>query len=204
MIPVCVYPPHQERQARALKEYCLDLDGTVVHLIEFSQKQHEETPVQFPLNRFHCLQAHALRKAAIHVGTDFVWLEADSVPLRPRWLARLHQEYWRAKEMGKKFLLSSDSNPPHDMIGGIGCYPPETRWLVPTDHEHGSWDGWMIRCIPHLIFRSPLVQHSYGIYGEDGFVKHEHRFPRDSSMLRPNALIFHRDKHQDLLSLQSC
>jgi hypothetical protein len=99
----------------------------------------------------------------------------------------------------KKFLISSDSQPPHK-VGGIGVYPPETSWLVPVHYPKSSWDLWLIECVPHLVARTPLIQHSYCIYGLDGFCKDCHRFPRDQAMLRPEAVIFHRDPYQDLIS----
>ena len=194
---MCVFPSHQAKQARALAEHCLDLDGSVVHLIEQTQEDDEKAIVRYPKNRFHCLQSHSLRRAALEIGTDFIWLETDSIPLKPLWVRTLQVAY---QQSGKKFMLSSDSQP-HDLIGGVGCYCRETSWLVPIDFEKSSWDLWLIEAVPHLVCRSGLIQHSYGIYGSDGFVKQEHRFPRDRYMIRPGAVIFHRDKHQDLLRL---
>jgi hypothetical protein len=199
VVPVCVYPTHQAKRAFALAEHCLDLDGTVLHLIEHTQADHEVV-VKYPQNRFHTLQARALHRAAQEIGTEFIWLEADSIPIRPGWVRALTDEYWRAKQNGKKFMLSSDHQP-HDLIGGIGCYSAETGKLVPLDFERSSWDLWLIENVPELVYRSPLIQHSYGIYGSDGFVKYEHRFPRDQAMLRPEAVIFHRDRHQDLIGV---
>ena len=196
MVPVCVYPSHQEKQAHALAEHCLDLDGTVLHLIH-QTNEHHDVAVRYPQNRFHTLQARALHRAAVETGTDFIWVEADSIPLKPLWVRTLQVEYQKS---GKKFMLSSDSQK-FDLVGGIGCYCAETSQIVPVDFEKSSWDLWLIEVIPELVYRTPLIQHSYGIYGEDGFVKHEHRFPRDRKILRPEAVIFHRDKHQDLLSL---
>ena len=63
-----------------------------------------------------------------------------------------------------------------------------------------SWDLWLIQCVPHLVYRTPLIQHSYCIYNDAGFCREVHRFPRDAAMLRPEAVIFHRDPNQDLLT----
>ena len=201
MIPVIVYPTHQAKRAHKLYEHCLDLDKTSIELIEQTPEDDARCEILYPKNRFHCLQSHALRRAAREIDTEFIWLETDSIPLKAGWVRTLTEAYWQAKEHGKKFLLSSDCQR-FDEIGGIGVYPPETQFLVPTDFEKSGWDLWLIRVLPDFVERSPLIQHSYGWYDQNtGFVEKEHRFPRDQEMLRPEALIFHRDRHQDLISL---
>ena len=198
MIPVVVFPSYQANKARALAEYCRELDGTVLHLIEQTPEDDAKCEVAYPWNRFHCLQAHALRRASREIGSEFIWLESDSVPLKPRWVRTLTEEYWKAKEDRKKFLVSSDSQK-FDLISGIGCYPVETQYLVPVDFKKSSWDLWLIEVVPDLVARTNLIQHSYCHYAPNGFCKEEHRFPRDMAMIRSDALIFHRDLHQDLL-----
>jgi hypothetical protein len=55
--------------------------------------------------------------------------------------------------------------------------------------------------IPHTIHWSDKIQHSYAIYGTmppwTGCIPH--RFPRDNHILREDAMVFHRDKFQDLI-----
>lgn len=184
-----------------MRQHCLDLDGTTIELIEQTPEDDARCEVLYPTNRFHCLQSHALRRAAREIGTEFIWLECDSIPLKPGWVRALTEAYWQAKSQGKKFLLSSDHQR-FDEIGGIGCYCSETQFLVPVDFKKSGWDLWLIEVLPDFVERSPLIQHSYGWYDQaTGFVDKEHRFPRDREMLRPDAVIFHRDPHQDLLSL---
>ena len=194
---VMAVPEHQTERARALADYCRDLDGTNVRVIVMTREEQELFVPEFPENRFHSLQAQGIHRAAVWADGPFIWLEADAVPLRPDWARILEGEYERC---GKKFLISSDSNPPFDLVGGIGVYPEETEWLVPQHYPKSSWDCWLIEAVPHLVARTPLIQHSYCIYGPDGFCKEEHRFPRDNKMLRKEAVIFHRDPYQDLIS----
>ena len=198
--PILVVPAHQEKRANALAQYCYDLDKTDIWLMVISEEEDRSFVPLYPKNAFHSRQARALRKGAeLMSGTPFIWLECDSIPLKPKWATVLTEEYDR---QGKPFLISSDSHPPHDLVGGIGVYPGNTDILVPVDYPKSGWDLWLITEIPDQVARTPLIQHSYGRYGPDGFVKAEHRFPRDSAMLRPEAVIFHRDPHQDLMSLQ--
>jgi hypothetical protein len=185
--------PSQKFKVDRLVKYCLDLDGTVVKVVNVDDSKFS-TP--YRQNEFACKQAYTLRCAALEMkGAPFFWLESDSIPLKAGWLSRIETEY---KKGGKTFMLSSDSHPPHDLVGGIGVYSGDTHWIVPRDVKQFGWDRWMIDHIKQLIHFTPLVQHSYGIY-EGGHVKQEHRFPRDLKMLRPEAEIFHRDKHQDLI-----
>jgi hypothetical protein len=197
VVPVVVFPSHQAKRAHALYEHCLRLDGTSIHLIEQTQEDDVKCEIRYPKNRFHCLQGYSLRRAAREIGAEFIWLECDSIPLRPGWVRRLMDEYWKCE---RKFLLSSDHQP-HDLVGGIGCYPEDTADIVPVHFEKSGWDLWLIEEVPHLVARTPSIQHSYCHYGLNGFCKCEHRFPRDQKMLRSDALIFHRDPHQDLITV---
>jgi hypothetical protein len=191
--PVIVRVERQREKVEKLTDYCYRLDGTVVIVIDKS----EEPPPVYPRNAFHSEQSRALHQAAVVMGKrPFIWLEPDSIPIQTGWVAALSHEYMKC---GKKFLISSDHQR-HDLVGGIGVYPPETSWLVPTDYERSSWDLWLIQSVPHLVHRTPLIQHSYCVYNLGGFCKEEHRFPRDSAMLRQEAVIFHRDPNQDLLT----
>lgn len=192
---LCV-PEHQVNQALLLRDYCQKLDGTEPRLIVMTREEQESFEAEYPENRFHSLQAQGVHRASVWADGPFIWLEADAVPLRPDWALVLEGEYQRC---GKKFLISSDSNPPFDLVGGIGVYPEETEWLVPQHFPKSSWDQWLIEAVPHLVARTPLIQHSYCVYNPDGFCKEEHRFPRDSRMLRPEAVLFHRDPFLDLL-----
>jgi hypothetical protein len=194
-VVLCI-PERQTEQARRLIRYCWDLDRTEIWLIIMTRDDDDSFVAQFPANRFHSLQSYGLHRAAVEVGGSFIWLEADASPLQADWAWILSEEYERC---GKKFLLSSDSHPPFDLIGGIGCYPKETEWLVPYQFEKSGWDLWLVEAVPHLIARTPLLQHSYCIYGANGFCKGEHRFPRDNEILRKEAVLFHRDPYQDLL-----
>ena len=194
-VVLCV-PERQCDQARRLIKYCWELDRTELWLIVMSEEDDASFQAKYPDNRFHSLQSWGLHRAALEIGSSsFIWLEADAIPLKPEWVEILTEEYERC---GKRFLLSSDSQE-FDLVGGIGCYPKETTWLVPYQFEKSGWDKWLIECVPHMVARTSLIQHSYCKYGPDGFCQEEHRFPRDQEMLREEAVLFHRDPNQDLI-----
>jgi hypothetical protein len=194
--PILAVPEHQERKAHLLREYCYQLDQTEVQLIVMSREEQAAFQAQYPNNRFHSLQAQGIHRAARELDSPFIWLEVDAIPLKAGWAAALSAEY---ETCGKKFLISSDSHPPHDLVGGIGCYPQETDWLLPQHFPKSSWDMWLIEAVPHLVARTATIQHSYGWYNSRGFIDKIHEFPRDRAILRPGALLFHRDPTQSLI-----
>lgn len=196
IIPVVIGAPLSQRdRVDRLVQYCKELDGTIVKVIPVDDSTFQ---AQFTNNEFGCRQAHALRTVANQINGPFIWLEADSVPLKPMWANELRAEYKRG---GKEFMLSSDSHPPHDLIGGIGIYGANTRWLVPNQFPRAGWDGWMLQHLSPVIHFSPIIQHSYGIYPSNvlGTQCNPHLFPRDAKMIRDNAVIFHRDRFQGLI-----
>lgn len=199
MLPAVVTcPPHLRVAVERLALYCRRLDGTELDIVPIHPEEDrpiiqkwDGTPFLAP-----CLAAASLHKAAVrHQGHPFCWLEHDSIPLQRGWLKRIQKEYRR---LGKEYMLSADSHPPHDLIGGIGVYGPDTHWLVPTQFKEWGWDLWVLRNLGSMLSRTELIQHSYGHYAADGTVT-PHRFPKDQALLRADAVIFHRDPRQDLI-----
>ena len=199
MIPfvLCV-PLHQVGKAQKLIDYCKVLDGTEVKLIVIEKQEDEIAKLRFPKNTFPCLQAMGLRKAAIQMASEpFGWLEIDSIPIKKGWAKILTDEYHRLK---KPFMISSDSHPPGDLVGGIGIYAGDTHRVIPVEIEKHGWDMWMINNIPEKISRTPLIQHNYAIYPQGEMHKERDiTFPRDKDLIRKDAVLFHSSKDQSLM-----
>lgn len=129
------------------------------------------------------------------VGRPFIWLESDSIPLKRGWVDALAAEWQVAQSYGKKILWTTDTHPPFDLCTGIGVYSPDI--LIHLDFvamKGDGFDGWINRNLQHLIHRTPLIQHSYGVYDDIGIAT-PHRNPKP----RDNAVIFHKDQFQDLI-----
>lgn len=188
IIPILHSHPGSKEQCLRLARYCKELDGTEIKII------HEENQPNLP---YPLITTHAFKWTAKQMsGKPFVWLEPDSIPLKKGWLRELEEEYERG---GKPFMLTSDRNPPHDLISGIGAYPPDAFERIPdwTQIKKGAWDGWMLENIPDQIHFTPLIQHSYGVYkGEHAT---HHRFPASKGIIRPESVLFHKDHYQDLI-----
>jgi hypothetical protein len=186
MQAVIVKAKLQIAEVDRLVQYCKQLDGTVVKVI-----QNDEKVTSYPERN-----NHALQQAFNVIGDEpFIWLEPDSIPLKDGWVTALEKEY---KRLGKHIMLSSDTNPPHDIVGGIGVYGGLARKLIPAGIKSDGWDGWTIKHIKPLVSFTPLIQHTYGNYSKKGCSQHV--FPRDNHIIRDDAVIFHRDKQQGLIS----
>jgi len=199
LLPIVLAAPSgQLEKARRLADYWRHLDGTILRIFRVPEDNDEKVrnTCPYPHNIFNNLQLSSLHLVAESMkGEPFIWAESDSVPVRAGAVKAISTEY---RECGRPFLLSSDSNPPDDLVGGIGVYGPQTSWIIPKSiHAHG-WDRWMVENIPDLIHRTPLIQHSYGEYDSAGSAS-PHIFPRDNTILRTDAYIFHRDKYQSLI-----
>jgi hypothetical protein len=194
MKAVIVAAERQHKEVDNLVNHIKRLDGTEVLVIP-AIDETEEYPAR---NNYAFYQAGQIMK-----GEAFFWLEPDSTPLCAGWLDRIEAEY---AVCCKQFMLSSDRNPPFDIVGGIGVYGPRTFEIIPKDIDGDlrgqGWDMWMLRNAFNLIHKSPLIQHSYGKYDSSGNAA-PHRFPQESGMIRKDAVIFHRDKYQDLINNKS-
>lgn len=186
-LPAVIVRAERQRQlVDNLLSYCHNLDGESITVID-------APPDRGPSKEYYATDALHLA-AATFKGGPFFWLEPDSIPLTPGWLDKLSKEYY---DSGKDFMLSSDSHPPDDEVGGIGVYGPTTHWLLPKIFRKAGWDLWMLQNIKPLIHFTPLIQHKYGHYfNHKAFPL---RFPKDQHLIRPDALLFHADKFQDLL-----
>jgi hypothetical protein len=170
-----------------LAAFIQKLDGTVLKIIDAGEGNQMPYPAA---------TNYAFHRAALEMkGQPFIWVEPDAIPRKEGWVEALTHAY---RESGKEFLLSSDVNPPHDLVGGIGVYGPNAHWLIPETFRSHAWDMWMARHLKPLTALTPLIQHTYGNYNEDGIAA-PHRFPEDNHLLRPDAVLFHSDKFQHLI-----
>lgn len=187
-IPVIFVAPRQAEAAQRLREYCERLDCTLLRAVV--------TAFGEPNLPYPDICNWAFRQTAKTMQDHaFIWLEPDSIPLKPGWVDALAAEWQVAQSLGKEILWTTDSNPPHDLCTGIGVYGPGfVRHLDLEAMKGQGFDGWILKNLPHLIHKTPLIQHSYGVYDETGHAT-LHRNP----VPRPDAVIFHKDQFQDLI-----
>jgi hypothetical protein len=189
-LPVVIHQaPHEAKAVERLARFCLELDGTIIH--EF-QRLEEPAGMVYPE-----IANDSFRwVAGLMKGKPFIWIEADCVPLKPGWAQALTDEYYR---QGKEYLYALQFNPPHDVFSGIGVQGPNAYDHAPVGYKAGGFDEWIVRTYPDLIGRTDLIRHSYGVYDEKGDVT-LHEFPCDVGIIGDKAVIFHKDKKQELMN----
>lgn len=185
--PVIFSAPKQRYLVERLVRHCDALDGTAVRVIEAPEPEGMGYPQV-------CNWAflHTCREMA---GKPFFWLEADSTPLRAGWLEAIASAWTEAQGYGKDILWTTDSQPPHDLCTGIGVYGGSVLDHLPDTPMTGEgFDGYIFRELHHLIHQTPLIQHSYANYAEGEARLWRHPQPR------ADAVIFHKDQYQDLIT----
>jgi len=193
--PVIALPDSQKLPVQRMVDFCRRFDGTELKVVPVSDKDFK-TP--YSHNEFPCRQASSLRTVSLAMkGRPFIWIEPDSPPIKKDWVRILSEEYHKA---GKPFMLPLLNGSKFDIASGIGIYSPDTHFLIPVHFNKHGWDYWMLQHLKPMIHFTNLIQHDYGIYGDDGHVIQAHRFPRDNQIIRPETVLFHRDRHQDLLN----
>lgn len=180
----------QAVKADRLIEFCRRQDGTELEV--FSATQPDMDSITAGTWAF-LFVAMRMRKE------PFLWMEPDASPLHYGWLSCISAQYPGG-------IMSPHLTNKHDHASGICAYPegmvdalPPMEFFQGPYHGH-AWDLWVEENLQHIITRTKLIQHSYGVYDDDGFVVDRHRFPRDSGIIQDDAVIFHADKHQDLLA----
>lgn len=128
-------------------------------------------------------------------GSPFLWLEADCVPLKPRWIDSLFGEYLG---VGKPFMGCIYESPwPH--LTGCAIYPPDIAKYSPGVLNPGlqAWD---------MVDTDSTIKHSHHtgqFHHEWGNFKYNipPTFPNQASvsLVREDAVLFHRCKDGSLI-----
>lgn len=188
LLPVVLnIAPHEKRQAEKLVRYIKELDGTDVITMQFDDPPGMRYPEVANWAFKQCAKAMA--------GRPFMWIEADSPPLKAGWLKALTDEYYKH---GKPYLYAKTFNPPFDNFTGIGIQAPNAYEHAPDGFKTGGFDEWIATHYPDQMGRTDLIQHSYGFYDAKGDAT-LHEFPRDLHLLRDDAVIFHKDQKLGLV-----
>lgn len=188
LLPVVLnIAPHEKLQAERLVRYIKELDGTEVITMQFKDP---------PGMRYPEVANWAFKQCAKAMqGKPFIWIEADSIPLKAGWLKDLTEEYHL---QGKPYLYPKTFNPPFDIFTGIGVQGPDAYEQAPNGFRTGGFDEWIVRNYADQVGRTDLIQHSYGFYNSNGDAT-LHEFPRDLHIIKPDSVLFHKDQKQGLI-----
>lgn len=134
--------------------------------------------------------------AEMNESQPWLWMEVDAAPTKASWLDAIHAAY---AACGKPFLHDLVKTPRGKSNSGCGVYPAKVR-----DHTSRLWElsdvSWDILLYedfaPHTAY-TPLIQ-------DVGFLKDGMTLPTfpdqaSLSIIRPEAVIFHRCKDGTLI-----
>ena len=135
----------------------------------------------------------AIQYVKTRAKCPYYWLESDAIPLKPGWLDTLESEYVASK---KPFMGCVYDNP-FDHLTGVAIYPPNLDFYNPSLANPGvkNWDLLEpAKTIPH-VHPTDLYHHEWG--DDVGWT-----FPDQDSLskLRPDAVLFHRNKDGTLIN----
>ena len=137
------------------------------------------------------------------MNRNWLWLEADCIPMKPRWLLMMQNEY---DKCGKAFCGPIMHGPGH--MNGTAIYPANTPKLLPRtmSHTNNAWDVEARDEIGRNVHDcTRLWQCAWGVVrGRLDPIAGEELpgFPRGSSIInqiRSEAVLFHRDKSGTLI-----
>src|SRR5882762_6622489 len=104
---------------------------------------------------------------AEQAGREFLWMEADAIPLRPNWLDEIGRAY---AACGKPFmgtlLKPSHAKFPNPYMEGVAVYPSDT-WtrFKPYWDENESWVITTAQASVKECVHTPLIQMLWGDFG---------------------------------------
>lgn len=136
------------------------------------------------------------------IGTPWLWMEFDMIPLKPNWIDALQNAYWKC---GKSF--AGPIVPDLGHCNGTAIYPPNTPQRIPRalSLTRTAWDVTMKpEMIGDCANLHPLFFHVWGV--ENGklhpYIGSPPEFPRGSPLINQipkEAVVLHRNKSGDLI-----
>lgn len=179
----------QSYKVKRLVDYCRDLDGTEVQAIKLPG-EIDATPHPIGVER-------AVRYAGEIFDEPWIYMEADSIPIKKGWREKISEEYYAS---GKLFMLPSlEGCSPFDIASAIGVFPGKVHRYLPGIPSSPPWfDFYIYQNLNAYLHLTKQILHRYGHYkGENVFRRYE--FPRDKAHLTPEAVIFHADPTQSII-----
>ncbi len=200
MIPIPIViteVPSQKDKVQKMVDYCRKLDGTELMVLKVPPAI-AAVPHKGGVGG-NLTFGWALREL---YNTPFFWLETDSIPLYPGTFYKIYKEWLASGKLFSLPDLSSVSR--HDVASGVGIYPAKTGDMIPiydklTRLPFMGWDDWIYRNLTKDIHFTRLIQHDFAVYSENR-LERRHAFPRDLLILDAQALMFHSDPTQSLMT----
>lgn len=134
----------------------------------------------------------------------WLWLEPDAVPIKKGWLDQLEKAWSNAncKILGALYACNQPGLPP-TMVSGVSIYSADAISLYPGGKE--AFDVQLSRGAADQCDNTELFQHFWGMPGLPPTFRHvktlapRHAFTLEK--LKPEAVVFHRQKDGTLIEL---
>ena len=147
-------------------------------------------------------------EAARMIGSHWLFLEPDAVPLCPGWLDKIEAEYWLNNRPYMGAIVDCDDpRLPSRHFTGVGVYPAAAfntlKGIIAPRMGEAFDITTAAAVVPHAV-NSTLFQHLWGEYGKPpsfGPVGLPGTNLFDLKYLRPEAVLFHRNKDGTLIDL---
>lgn len=154
----------------------------------------------------------AARQVNTNYRFDFLWLEADAIPIYPSWLDDIAEEY---EECPKRFMGSivhqeGQPNMPKDYLNGVAVYPNDAidifNAIESVKNGGQAWDiGSAAQIVPKSV-NTPLIQHYYGTKEMPPVFVEARASDAPKNHVTPDfvnltAAIFHRSKDGKLIDI---
>lgn len=176
-----------------------DLSPDLVRALTVRAPKATIAPRPFPLSKEHWPQgpnwSFACASQWCHErGWDFLLLEPDAVPIRRGWLDGIAREY---RGCGRPFMGHFEGagaqHQPH--LAGIAVYQWEIYQRVNWERFYMAWDVAIGPALLGEAHEARTIQQAWGTMDQPP------TFPTSSelSLLRPDALLFHRCKDGTLI-----
>jgi hypothetical protein len=157
------------------------------------------------------------RTAADHIERNikkpWLWMEADAIPLSPRWAEAIWRVYCEAEKpfMGCVYDVdpAQQNRLPAKCMSGVAVYPADANSRLPATHNSPRpWDVDFAGLIVPNAVHTVLIQHFWGQPKlPPTFVKQRIAgSPRNAMTLdhlHQGAVLFHRNKDGTLMELLS-
>jgi len=139
-------------------------------------------------------------------GVDWLWLEADSIPLKRGWLVSIDKMRQGSRYFGYLYMYREQVM---QVMSGIAVYPFDAFTLLQPIILANPTKAWDVSCaeaITPLTTHTKLIQHFYGEMDlAPTFIEQRNSETRRNAFelqdIWPEAVIFHRNKDGTLLQL---
>lgn len=143
---------------------------------------------------------------------EFLWLESDSVPIKPSWLDEIEAFYKQHSKPYMGHIYEAEAWQPHlpkHMMSGIAVYPHDAALML--SFPPGAIQPWDINNAEYITrngTNTPLILHRWGMPNlPPTFVSNKHAAsPKNAftlDFIKAETCLYHRNKDGSLIELLS-